>query len=372
MLLSEFIGTFTLVTIGAGAVALSSAQGGNIVSVSLAFGFILTAIIYTFGSYSGAHVNPSVSFGMAVAGRMNWLLMLGYWIVQITAGIAAAGLVLYLFGNSGPSIGSLTNTDSWKAILLEAFITFFLVLTILVVTKRPMLAVISGLAIGLVLAADMLMAYPLTGASTNFARSFGSAIFSDDLGTVWIYIVGPLLGALVAALSYRMLEMDGCKTLKDDCGKTVQNECCKDVMCGERDVLDSCGEKMKDDCGMVVKEKYYKIKVKDHHFQHTLESDALMYLNSHGLNPQHALRELEGASCCGEQGMNSLPKMYKMHNDGDHSSCNEEMCNGSMMQGESKGLVTKTLEAPGVVVEKSGKALKGVGKVLAKPLPKFK
>src|SRR4030042_3109293 len=94
-LLSEFIGTFTLVFIGASAVALTVAQGGSILNSAFAFGLALMTIIYVWGSYSGAHVNPAVSFGFAVAGQMNWGLMLGYWIAQLLGGIAAAALVAY-------------------------------------------------------------------------------------------------------------------------------------------------------------------------------------------------------------------------------------------------------------------------------------
>ena len=119
MLIGELVGTFTLVLVGAGAVALSAAQGGNLVSVSLAFGFILMGIIYTWGSASGAHVNPSVSFAFAVAGRMNWYKMVMYWVAQIAAGIGAAALVSYIFGNSGPSVGELTD-GGVKAELVES------------------------------------------------------------------------------------------------------------------------------------------------------------------------------------------------------------------------------------------------------------
>ena len=371
MLLAEFVGTFFLVTIGAGAVALSATQGKSLVSVSLAFGFILTAIVYTFGSYSGAHVNPSVSFGMAVAGRMNWLLMLGYWIAQIVGGIAAAGLVLYFFGNSGPSIGSLTDTDGFKAFLLEAFITFFLVFTVLVVTRRPMLAVISGLAIGLVLAADMFAAYPLTGASTNFARSFGSAIFSGDLGTIWIYVAGPLAGALVAGLIYKLMECDWrCKVLRDECGEKVQNECCKDILCCERPVLDNCGKKVKDECGNLLTEKFYSVKEDDHHFQHTWASDAYSFLNAHGANPQHLMKGMESKGCCGNE-FGGLNAKYARHNSGDHKMCDEDMC-GYKNHHTKDGVISKTLQLPGKVIEDTGKVVKNTGKAIAKPLPKFK
>lgn len=228
-LLAEFVGTFTLVFIGASAVALTIAQGGSLLTSAFAFGLALMTIIYVWGSYSGAHVNPAVSFGFAVAGQMNWGLMLGYWVAQLLGGIAAAALVAYFFGTAtgaGASIGSLTNTDAWKAILMEAFLTFFLVLAYLFIYRNPMLALISGIAIGLVLTFCFLAGGALTGASTNPARSLGPAIFSNNMGTYWIYIVGPLLGALVAALVYKLFTVDfSCCDKVDECGNKILDEC---------------------------------------------------------------------------------------------------------------------------------------------------
>src|SRR5437763_77887 len=111
-LLAEFLGTFTLVFVGASAVALTLTQGGSVLTSAFAFGLALMSIIYIWGPYSGAHVNPAVSFGFAVAGQMNWGLMLGYWIAQLLGGIAAAALVAYFFGTatgSGASVGTATN-----------------------------------------------------------------------------------------------------------------------------------------------------------------------------------------------------------------------------------------------------------------------
>lgn len=122
MLLVEFVGTFTLVFVGASAVALTIAQGGSLVGSALAFGLALATLMYAWGNISGAHFNPATSFGYAVAGRMNWLLMLGYWVAQLVGGIAAGALVAYFFGTAsgaGASIGSLTNTEPWKLSLIH-------------------------------------------------------------------------------------------------------------------------------------------------------------------------------------------------------------------------------------------------------------
>jgi len=252
-LLAEFIGTFTLVLIGCGAVALAVQQGFNIIISAFAFGLVLLALVYTWGSYSGAHLNPAISFGFAVAGRMPWLLMLGYWIAQILGAILAAALVAYFFGTAsgaGASVGILTNTDAWKAVLVEAFITFFLVLTVLFVTRSPMLSLVSGLAIGLIVVAAMLAFGYLTGASMNPARSLGPAIFSGNMGTWWIYVVGPLLGALVAALIFRAFDSMWCaKVCKDECGRPIVDACGNKILEYCEPIRDRCGNICKDPCG---------------------------------------------------------------------------------------------------------------------------
>lgn len=297
-LLTEFVGTFTLVFAVGSAVALTAAQGGSLIGSAFAYGLAMMALIYAWGSYSGTHLNPAVSFGFAVSGRMNWGLMIGYWIAQLLGGIAAGALIAYFFGTAngaGASIGSLTNTDAWKAILLEAFLTFFLVTTFLLVTKNPMLAVAGGLAVGLVLTFDMLAGAPLTGASMNPARSLGPAIFSNNMGTYWIYIVGPLLGALVAGLVYRLYTADfSCSVKRDECGKAITDDCGNPIMECKRPVVDECGKPVLD-CGKPVMTTYVK---RDHpltHHQATPLSALGDWMSDRGINPQFAKQELSEA-----------------------------------------------------------------------------
>lgn len=207
-LLAEFFGTFILVFVGAGAVALSAQQGGSLIGSAFAFGLALLVLVYALSSWTAGHFNPAVSFGAAVAGKMSWVTMLGYWIAQVLGGILAAALILWFYGSAtgvGASVGSLTQTTPWKALLFEALLTFFLVFAVLTVTNNPALALVSGLVIGTILAADMFAGFPLTGASMNPARSIGPALFSNNIGSLWIYIIGPLLGALVAALLFRLM-----------------------------------------------------------------------------------------------------------------------------------------------------------------------
>ena len=287
-ILAEFVGTFVLLFVGASAVALTAAQGGSVLGSALAFGFVLIAIFYMLGWFSGAHVNPAVSFGFWVAGRMNAGLMIGYWIAQLLGGIAAAALVAYLFGTSsgvGASVGSLTNTDAWKAVLLEAILTLILVFTVLLVTGNPTLAVISGVAIGVVFAALMLAGSALTGASMNPARSFGPALFSNNLGTIWIYIVGPLVGALIAALIYRLMVTDfSCCVKKDECGEVCKDECGRPIKICKRPVVDRCGKQISD-CDGAKWEEYEKREVQLNHMQQTPLSAVNQYLSAHGYSP---------------------------------------------------------------------------------------
>ena len=298
-LLAEFIGTFTLVFIGASAVALTVGQGGSLLTSAFAFGLALMTIIYVWGSYSGAHVNPAVSFGFAVAGQMNWGLMLGYWVAQLLGGIAAAALVAYFFGTAtgaGASIGSLTNSDIWKAILLEAFLTFFLVIAYLFVYRNPFLAIISGIAVGLVLTFAMLAGGPLTGASTNPARSLGPAIFSNNMGTYWIYIVGPLLGALVAALVYKLFTVDfNCCDKVDECGNKILDECGRPLKECKRPVLDNCGKPIKD-CNGQVYETFTKHQRKLSHMQETPLLAVGEWMSAHGMDPRYIRQEVSHAT----------------------------------------------------------------------------
>lgn len=298
-LLAEFLGTFTLVLIGCGAVALTAAQGGSLVGSAFAFGLVLMTLCYTWGGFSGAHFNPAISFGFAVAGRMPWGLMLAYWIAQFLGGIAAGALVAYFYGTAngaGASIGSLTYTDQWKAFLVEAFLTFFLVMTVLVVTRNPFLAIASGLAIGLVLTFDMLAGAPLTGGSMNPARSLGPAIFSNNLSSYWIYIIGPLVGALVAALVYRLFTTDfSCCTKVDECGNPITDECGNCIKECQRPVLDNCGKPVVDCDGCPVMETYTTHERKLGFKQENFLTAIGQWMSSHGFNPQYIKHEFDHA-----------------------------------------------------------------------------
>jgi aquaporin Z len=308
-LLSEFLGTFILVLIITLALSLNPANypqtANDSLAGALAYGLSFMSLIYAFGTFSGGHFNPAISFGFAVSGRMNWLLMLGYWLAQVLGAIAAAGLTMYFVsgvpgtnGLYGASTGYLTLNNQGAAFLLEAFLTFILVLIMLLVTRNPFLALIGGVAIGLVLTFEFLAAGPLTGASTNPARSLGPAIFAPgQWGTYWIYVFGPLLGALVAGLVYKLFANDwSCCVKKDDCGKVLKDECGNPLKECKRPVLDKCGKPIKDCHGKVQTETYSYREPKLTHHQENIVTSIGHNLSAQGLSPQYLEREFKVAA----------------------------------------------------------------------------
>lgn len=206
-LLAEAIGTFILVLAGCFIAAqVGKVSGYNYLSIAIAFGLALTFIVYIFGQYS-AHANPAVSFAFTLDGKLPPSEMLLYWIAQLIGALLAAGLLAYLIGASsglGESIGEFTKTAPFKAIIVEAFITMLLVLTILFVGGDNKYSMIAGLVIGLSLLTAVLVGAYYTGGSANPARSFGPFVFTKNLQYMYIYILGPFLGALIAFLIYRM------------------------------------------------------------------------------------------------------------------------------------------------------------------------
>ena len=205
--LAELIGTFTLVFIGAGAGALAASNGGGIVAVALAHGVALMVIVYAWGAISGAHVNPAVTFGLALTGRISWLKAAQYWIGQLVGAALAGFLLRFLLGTTG-NLGMTLPSSSvspLQAVVIEAVLTFFLVTAVYGSAVAGRNGNAGGLAIGLVLTMDILMGGSLTGASMNPARSFGPALALTSFDGFWIYLVGPLAGGAIAASLYERL-----------------------------------------------------------------------------------------------------------------------------------------------------------------------
>jgi len=211
---AEALGTLLLVLLGVGSAVFGIDQIGA-TGVALAFGFSLVALAFAFGPVSGCHINPAVTLGMLLSGRIGQRQAAGYWAAQIFGAAVAAALLWGLVKWCGiqDQTGSL-GTNSWGshingvgAFIVEALLTFALVLVVLLVSDKARDTGLAGLPIGITLVALHLVAIPLTGTSVNPARSIGPALFAgiEPLKQLWLFIVAPLLGGLVAALARRFV-----------------------------------------------------------------------------------------------------------------------------------------------------------------------
>ena len=223
-MVAEFIGTFTLVLLGCGAAVIAGADGTTgigLAGISFAFGLALIGMAYGIGPVSGCHINPAVSLGAMIAGRMSTGDMIQYWIAQVAGAIVAA-LVLMLIasgsagwsgglGANGWGAGYLGEYTMVAAFVFEAVATFLFLVVILGSTGAGAPGAMAGLAIGLMLVVIHLVGINVTGVSVNPARSIGPALFSggSSIAQLWLFIVAPALGAAAAGILFKtgMLDM---------------------------------------------------------------------------------------------------------------------------------------------------------------------
>jgi aquaporin Z len=208
---AELIGTFALVFIGS-AIGLYDA---GLLAVALAHGLTLAVFAYTFGHISGTHINPAVTFGLALNGTVSWGEAVVYWVAQFAGGVLAAlvlssvvGLVNDQAFGAAQTTGVLTERFPYYALGVEALLTFFLVTTILHTAVAGKAGPMAGWAIGTTLTIAILAGGPLTGGSLNPARTFGPAAVAGTArdGMMYlIYFLGPLLGAAIAVGAYRLI-----------------------------------------------------------------------------------------------------------------------------------------------------------------------
>ena len=220
MILSEFkkytaemLGTFGLVFAGTGAIIIDQAAGGGVthVGVALTFGLVVLAMIYNFGDISGAHLNPAVTFGFWMARRLPGREVFPYFLSQILGALAASGLLRLLFPQNQFLGATLPAGAETQSFVLEAVLTFFLMLTILnVSTGAKEKGITAGIAIGAVIALEALFAGPICGASMNPARSLAPALVSGHLEHLWLYLLAPPLGACAAMFACRCVREKGC------------------------------------------------------------------------------------------------------------------------------------------------------------------
>ncbi len=202
--LAELIGTFMLVFVGGFAVA----SGQGVVAAALAHGLILVSIIFIYGHISGAHVNPAVTAGLLVGGKIDITKAVIYWIAQFAGGIIAAVLLNIIVpgaAKGGQTIGSITASAPWAAALFEAVMTFFLVSAVYQAAVYGKAGNLAPLAIGLTLAASILAGGTYTGASLNPARTIGPALIAGDLSYAVPYLVGIFAGGIVAGLLHTLV-----------------------------------------------------------------------------------------------------------------------------------------------------------------------
>jgi len=213
--LAEVIGTFVLVFMGCGSAMLLGvgAEGGHL-AVAFAFGLSIVAMAYVIGSVSGCHINPAVSLSMWLNKKLPLKDFIGYVIAQVIGAIAAAALLCVMveaFGmadlTGGFGSNAVGDLGIGGAFVTEIVLTFIFVLVILGVTSSEGTAHLAGLVIGLTLVFVHIVGIPLTGTSVNPARSLGPAIFAGGtaLTDVWVFILAPLVGAVCAAVVYRLL-----------------------------------------------------------------------------------------------------------------------------------------------------------------------
>ncbi len=214
---AEMIGTFVLTLLGCGtAMFLGCNEPAGVVGTAIAFGLTVVAMAYTIGNISGCHINPAITFAVALSGRMSWKDACGYWVGQIIGGIIAGACLLLLTNvvsapdlTGGLGTNGVANAGGWAgACLVEIIATFIFVLVVLGTTDANIGAgKVAGLAIGLTLILVHLVCINLTGTSVNPARSIGPAIFNGGqaLTDLWVFIVAPMVGAALSALVWHCL-----------------------------------------------------------------------------------------------------------------------------------------------------------------------
>lgn len=208
---AEFVGAFAIVFFGCGAMVSLHGQPGSHLAVNIVFGLTVAALIYAVGHISGAHFNPAVSIGFASAKRFPWSEVPFYIGCQVAGAITASSLHrLFLAKDAQTALygATIPRLSHPAALLVEVILTFFLMLVIIsVATDDRVSRAVPGAAIGMTVLLCGLFAGPLTASSMNPARSIGPALFSQGaaFNPLWLYLVGPVIGAIAAALFYEWL-----------------------------------------------------------------------------------------------------------------------------------------------------------------------
>jgi aquaporin Z len=209
--IAEAIGTFAIVFAGTGAIVVNDVSGGAIThtGIALTFGLVVMAMIYAVGDISGAHFNPAVTLGFWAARRLPFRAVLPYTASQVTGALCASVLMRLLFPAHGTLGMTLPAGPVSQSFVMEVVLTFFLMFVILgVSTGAKEKGILAGAAIGATVALDALFGGPICGASMNPARSIGPALVTAHFEHLWLYILAPAIGALIAVAAGRCVRGD--------------------------------------------------------------------------------------------------------------------------------------------------------------------
>jgi len=198
---------------GTGAMTVNEVTGGEVthVGIAITWGLIVMAMIYAFGETSGAHFNPAVTIAFAYAKKFAWKEVPKYITAQVLGAFVASLVLWFLFPASEYLGATIPTVDVWRAFVLELLLTFFLMVVIInVSTGSKEMGIIAGIAVGGVVLLEAMFAGPITNASMNPARSIAPNIVSGNIEGLWLYIVAPILGALLAVVSCKLIKEDNC------------------------------------------------------------------------------------------------------------------------------------------------------------------
>jgi MIP family channel proteins len=207
LLAAEFVGTFALVFAGCGAIMVDAKTGAlGHVGVALSFGLVIMVMIYAVGHISGAHFNPAVTFAFALSRHFPWPRALGYWTAQLLGALTAAAILRGSLGDIADLGATLPSGSQAQSFLWELVLSFFLMFVIMAVaTDTRAVGEAAAIAIGATVGLDAMFGGPISGASMNPARSIAPALLSANLHALWLYIVAPILGASLGALTYQLI-----------------------------------------------------------------------------------------------------------------------------------------------------------------------
>jgi len=201
---AELIGTFALVFCGTGAIVINDLSQGAIghLGIAMTFGLIVTVMIFALGNISGAHINPAVSIAFCITSSFEKKQVMPYILAQLIGAFLASGMLHLLFFNHD-HLGSTLPAGPWQqSFMLEIILTYLLMLVILFVGHNKSVNQFTGLAVGATVMLEAIFAGPITGASMNPARSISPAVVSGNMNLLWIYILAPIAGALLASMTW--------------------------------------------------------------------------------------------------------------------------------------------------------------------------